>query len=219
MSSPGISDTEAKNLRNLSLLSMRDVKYANFSVLLLLAANHFPSEVEDKDLKECLAWDSLWYPNHNPPQYLLNSLGRDHNVTCLRKLLFASFVTLRGLPLELEARSCGHRNAISEFLIASRCYRESNFDGALACASAIDSTKCSSVLQGWVLWLIGLTLVRLDKPALALVKFEAALERSRTCLPALFNVWQVYRKKLIVPGELLALKGLSMVSSMQFSFN
>ncbi|KAK3862731.1 hypothetical protein Pcinc_031435 [Petrolisthes cinctipes] len=88
------------------------------------------------------------------------------------------------------------------FLEANTLYQTGSYGVCLDTLSNINKQHCSAVLQGFVSWVTGLCLIRVGSPHTALVKLREAVDLSALCVPAVFNIAQVYHEQNKTRAEL-----------------
>lgn len=203
-----IADNDNPEVSCASALFTDTVKFADFSILLLLLGNLLPQEVETSQLEECLTWSSEWSPDASPPEWLLDASGCEGDFTSLKNLLLASSMMLKGVPWQVKSTG-GYAAGITDFLVACRLYKEGDYRESLTRLQDIDSEKCCIDLQGWVFWLTGLGLLKLGKSQTALLKLQAAAEKCDSCIPAIFNISQIFNGMGVGAAELETLSLLS----------
>ncbi|XP_068220191.1 uncharacterized protein [Palaemon carinicauda] len=195
-----IADTGTGSLRDLDILITEKKKNASFTLLLLCTANHLPEKVEKSQIEGCLSGSDEWSSDFGVPQWLIDVLGPTENMSSLKRMLFASYMMLEGLPFSLQVQN-GYVGVVVQYLSACKLYKESDYNGALVLLNEVDLEKSGKSLQAWVSWLIGLSLFKLGKPHTALVKLQDAVEKCDTAVPAIFNISQVFRKKDLPSAE------------------
>nr|XP_045593975.1 uncharacterized protein LOC123755402 isoform X2 [Procambarus clarkii] len=175
-------------------------KCSGLSTLFLLHANLLPTECDTAALKDSLGWTSNWF-NKTPPVWLLNASACGDDLATLNSLLFVSAMMLKGDVNDMDFED-NYIGAAMKFLHAGQLYKNGDFEESLKCLQNIPLHKCGSDIQGWILWLMGLGLSKLEKPHTALLKLQAAVDKSEICIPAIFNIAQVFNTLDLYSAEL-----------------
>ncbi|XP_042218636.1 uncharacterized protein LOC121863831 isoform X2 [Homarus americanus] len=174
-------------------------KCTAFSTLLLLHANLFPDECDLATLEESLTWKSGWFKK-KPPLWLLNSTACT-DILKVNSLLMKSAMVLGGKVIDLESEDT-YIGSTEKFLYANQLYKKGEFKASIECLHSISSQNCGADLQGWILWLTGLGLIKLGKSHTALLKLQAAVDKCQKCIPAIFNIAQIFSDMGLCTAEL-----------------
>lgn len=188
----------------------KEWKCTALSTLFLLHANLFPDECDISVLKDSLTWNNGWLGDKTPPSWLLNATACT-DLTAFSSLLLVSAVMLKGDHIHMGCED-SYVGSAFKFLRAVHLYKNGEFEGSINCLQSISSQKCGTDMQGWILWLTGVVLIRLEKPHTALLKLQAAVDKCEMCIPAVFNISQIFFRMDLGGAELETLSLLTVVS-------
>ncbi|XP_066983977.1 uncharacterized protein [Macrobrachium rosenbergii] len=205
-----VADSGPGSLRDIAVLITERDKCSSFALLLLLIGNHLPEKVEKPHLEACISWSDDWSPDCRAPDWLFDAIGHNENIDSLKRMLFTSYMVLKGQPWTLKVRD-NYTGVLVQYLAACKLYRESDYGESLALLHEINLEECGTSLQGWVLWSTGLGLFKLGKSTTALVKLQEAIDKCNSSVPAIFNVSQVFRKIGISSAEVETLSLLAAI--------
>ncbi|XP_053636835.2 uncharacterized protein [Cherax quadricarinatus] len=175
-------------------------KCSAVSTLLLLRANLLPPGCDIVELRETLTWEKKWF-NTTTPVWLMDAAGCTEDVSALNGLLFYSAMMLGGDTVNVDFEG-GYIGSTVKFLHGSQLYKKGNFEESLNCLHCIPQSECGADLQGWIFWLTGLCLLKLGKPHTALLKLQAAVDKSQKCVSAIYNIAQVFYSLDLCSAEL-----------------